>query len=244
MISTALIPWLDPNALITGFGAFALLGVCFIVFAETGLLVGFLLPGDTMLIITGLLCFGESRLIEVDIWWVALAIGFAAFAGGEVGYLIGHKAGPRIFERKETGLFSIANVKRTNAFFERFGGVAVILARFVPIVRTFAPVAAGVGHMDYRKYSLYNLIGALVWGAGLTTAGYLLGFIPPVAEFVKEYIDVILLAAVVLTLIPTVFHYVQSTMKARRANRTALDDAAAEALVLDPGFFDQDKGTP
>ena len=121
--------------------------------------------------ISGLLAFpGDKQLIQIDIWWVAGAIGFAAFLGGEVGYLIGHKSGPRIFERKETGLFSIENVRRTNSFFERFGGLAVILARFVPIVRTFAPVAAGVGHMNYRKYSLYNLIGALIWAPGSPSA--------------------------------------------------------------------------
>ena len=125
---------------------------------------------------------------------MCLAIAAAAFLGGEVGYLIGHKLGPRVFEKKESGLFSVKNVERTNAFFERFGGLAVIVARFVPIVRTFAPVAAGVGHMNYKKYSLYNAIGALIWGAGLTFAGFLLGYIPPVADFVTKYIDVILLA--------------------------------------------------
>jgi membrane-associated protein len=236
VVPSALIPWLDPETLINGFGAFALLGVCFIVFAETGLLVGFLLPGDTLLIITGLLTF--TGVIPINIWWVALAIGFAAFLGGEVGYLIGHKAGPRIFERKETGLFSIENVKRTNGFFERFGGLAVILARLVPIVRTFAPVAAGVGHMSYRKYSLYNLIGALVWGAGLTFAGYLLGYIPPVADFVTGYIDLILLGAVVLTVIPTGIHYVQSSRKAKR-NREAAAGVPVEDLALSPKDFDQ-----
>jgi membrane-associated protein len=91
-VHTALIPWLDPEVLIDGFGPWALLGVCFIVFAETGLLVGFLLPGDTLLVITGLLTF--ANVIQIDIWWVALAIGLAAFVGGEVGYLIGHKFGP------------------------------------------------------------------------------------------------------------------------------------------------------
>jgi membrane-associated protein len=236
VVPSALIPWLDPETLINGFGAFALLGVCFVVFAETGLLIGFLLPGDTLLIITGLLTF--TGVIPINIWWVALAIGFAAFLGGEVGYLIGHKAGPRIFERKETGLFSIENVKRTNGFFERFGGLAVILARFVPIVRTFAPVAAGVGHMNYRKYSLYNLIGALIWGAGLTFAGYLLGYIPPVADFVTGYIDIILLGAVLLTVIPTAIHYVQSSRKAKR-NRAAAAAVPVEDLALSPKDFDQ-----
>jgi membrane-associated protein len=236
VVPTALIPWLDPETLIAGFGAFALLGVCFIVFAETGLLVGFLLPGDTLLIITGLLTF--TGVIELDIWWVALAIGFAAFLGGEVGYLIGHKAGPRIFERKETGLFSVENVQRTNGFFERFGGLAVIVARFVPIVRTFAPVAAGVGHMSYRKYSLYNLIGALVWGAGLTTVGYLLGYIPPLADFVSNYIDLILLGAILVTALPTGYHYIQSSRKAKRNRENAA--ATPEGLALSPKDFDQD----
>jgi len=238
VFETALIPFLDPENLINGFGAFALLGICFIVFAETGLLVGFLLPGDTLLVITGLLAF--QGVIEIDIWWVCLAIAFAAFLGGEVGYLIGHKAGPRIFERKETGLFSVENVKRTNSFFERFGGLAVIVARFVPVVRTFAPVAAGVGHMNYKKYSLYNAIGALIWGGGLTFAGYLLGYIPPVADFVTEYIDLILLAAVFIAIVPTVFHYVQSTLKARR-KRTTAENVDTGSLVLDQNLFDQDK---
>ena len=238
MAPSALIPWLDPETIIQAAGPWALVVVCLIVFAETGLLVGFLLPGDTLLIISGLLTH-TVFVFGVDIWWVCLAIGFAAFLGGEVGYLIGHKAGPRIFERKETGLFSIENVRRTNRFFERFGGLAVIVARFVPIVRTFAPVAAGVGHMNYKKYSLYNLIGAVIWGIGLTFFGYLLGFIPPVAGFVREYIDVILISAVVLTLIPTVWHYIQSSRKAKRAREAGVPVPAPEELALDPSKFDQ-----
>lgn len=247
MIHTALVPWLDPANLIEGFGPFALLGVCIIVFAETGLLLGFLLPGDTLLVITGLLTFTGTMVIDgqgiqIPIWWVCLAISLAAFLGGEVGYLIGHKAGPRIFERKETGLFSVENVKRTNGFFERFGGLAVIIARFVPIVRTFAPVAAGVGHMNYKKYSLYNAIGALIWGSGLTFMGYLLGYIPPVANFVTQYIDIILLAAVAIAVVPTVFHYIQSVVRARRRNVATLNDEQAEKLVLGENKFDQKLG--
>lgn len=233
-IQTALIPWLDPEYLIAGFGAWALLGICAIIFAETGLLVGFLFPGDTLLVIAGILTF--SGAITIDIWWVALAIGFAAFAGGECGYLIGRKFGPRVFERKESGLFSIKNVERTNAFFERFGGFAVIVARFVPIVRTFAPVAAGVGKMNYRRYSFYNLVGALLWGVGVTYAGFFLGYIPPVRDFVSQYIDLILLGAVLITLIPTVFHYIQATVKARRATRDGVATATG-SLVLDPDVF-------
>jgi membrane-associated protein len=232
VIHASLIPWLDPEVIINSAGPWALVLVCAIVFAETGLLVGFLLPGDTLLVITGLV---TGTRINIDIWWVCLAIGLAAFLGGEVGYLIGHKFGPRVFERKESGIFSVENVRRTNAFFTRFGGLAVILARFIPIVRTFAPVAAGVGHMNYRKYSLYNLIGAMIWGAGLTYFGHLLNLIPPVADFVKSYIDLILVGAVVITLVPTLFHYFQSSMKAKRAARSGSVDTAT--LVLDSDAF-------
>ena len=186
----ALIPWLDPAAIIEWAGPWALLVVCFIVFAETGLLIGFLLPGDTLLVISGLLSHPQSYapngVFGVSVWWVALLIALAAFIGGEVGYYIGHKGGPAVFERKESGVFSVKNVERTNAFFERFGGLTIILARFVPIVRTFAPVAAGVGHMHKGKYTLYNFIGAMLWGFGLTMFGYLIGFIPPVGDLVAE----------------------------------------------------------
>jgi membrane-associated protein len=243
LLHTALVPWLDPNTLISQAGPWALLLVCAIIFAETGLLIGFIFPGDTLLLVTGVLTF--TGTIQIPIWWVTLAIGLAAFLGGEVGYYIGKKAGPRIFERKESGLFSIANVRRTNAFFERFGGFAVILARFVPIVRTFAPIAAGVGKMNYRKYSLYNAIGAFVWGAGVTLIGFLLGNIPPVRDFVIKYVDVVLLAVVLLTLIPTTFHIIQSSLKARRAARLSDGQSAAMPtdadVTIDQKYFDQKK---
>ncbi|MFC5501084.1 DedA family protein [Lysinimonas soli] len=236
---SGLIPWLDPKNLIEGFGVWALVVVCAFVFAETGLLVGFVLPGDTLLVISGVLAFpGAKQIIHIDIWWVCLAIAGAAFLGGEVGYLIGHKAGPRIFERKESGFFSRANVERTNAFFTRFGGLAVIAARFVPIVRTFAPVAAGVGHMPYRRYSLYNAVGALIWGAGLTFAGYLLNYIPPVRDFVTSYIDVILLGAVCIAIVPTAYHTIRSTIAARRARAAGVAPLDESDVVLDPKIFD------
>ncbi|WP_353115377.1 VTT domain-containing protein [Microbacterium sp.] len=215
MHHAALIPWLDPAHIIEVAGPWALLVVCLIIFAETGLLIGFLLPGDTLLIIAGLLTH-TSNVFGVNIWWVTLLIALAAFVGGEVGYLIGHKAGPAIFERKDSGLFSKKNVDRTNAFFERFGGLTVILARFVPIVRTFAPVAAGVGHMPWKRYSLYNLIGALLWGFGLTMIGYLIAYIPWIRNLVVQYIDLILLAAVLGTALVTLGHYVIERVKAKR----------------------------
>jgi len=246
--SIALIPWLDPELIITTAGPWALVVVCFIVFAETGLLIGFLLPGDTLLVISGLLShpqdYAPNGVFGISVWWVALLIGLAAFVGGEVGFFIGHKGGPAIFERKESGLFSRKNVERTNAFFERYGGLTIILARFVPIVRTFAPVAAGVGHMHKGKYTLYNLIGAVLWGFGLTMFGYLIGFIPPVAWFVSEYIDLILLAAVGGTALITVWHYFSERYKARKAaaagEDVVVDHDEAEALVLDPEVFDKE----
>ena len=227
---TSLIPWLDPANLIDGFGPYALLGVAFIVFAETGLLVGFLLPGDTLLISAGVLTVTDT--FGANIFVVCAAISAGAFIGGEVGYLIGHKFGPSIFEKNESGFFSKKNVERTNSFFVRYGGLAVIIARFVPVVRTFAPVAAGVGHMNNKKYTLYNFIGAIIWGSGLTALGYGVGHIPVVAAFVQDYIDIVLLAVVTITLIPSVYHYLQAVMKARRAKKEAAHKHSPEALKV------------
>jgi membrane-associated protein len=210
--SLALIPWLDPAAIIESAGPWALLVVCFIVFAETGLLIGFLLPGDTLLVISGLLSHSTPTLphgvFGLSVWGVALLIGVAAFIGGEVGYYIGHKGGPAVFERKD-----------------------VILARFVPIVRTFAPVAAGVGHMPWRRYTLYNLIGAILWGFGLTMFGYLIGFIPPVATFVENYIDLILLAAVGGTALFTLWHYFSERRKVRKELAAGVPQETVEPLT-------------
>lgn len=239
MHDAGLIPWLDPATIIAAAGPWALVVVCFIIFAETGLLIGFLLPGDTLLVISGLLSHSSpaapNGVFGISVWWVALAIGLAAFVGGELGYVIGHKGGPAIFERKESGLFSKKNVDRTNAFFTKYGALTVIVARFVPIVRTFAPVAAGVGHMPYRKYSLYNLIGAVLWGFGLTMFGYGIGFIPVVGDLVAKYIDVILLAAVGGTAIVTLWHYLRERSRAKRERQAALAAGETpEAPHIDP----------
>ena len=227
-----LIPWLDPAQLIEGFGAYALIGVAVIIFAETGLLLGFLFPGDTLLILTGVLAISGTFQVHIAVVCAVLAV--AAFLGGELGYLIGYKAGPRIFEKRESGLFSKKNVERTNAFFVRFGPAAVIIARFVAVVRTFAPIAAGVGKMPWRRYTLYNFIGAVVWAAGLTYAGFLAGHIPGVAAFVEKYIDVVLLAVVLIVLVPTVFHYVQSVVRARRDRARHADAPLTDAEVTLP----------
>ncbi|MFM6973762.1 MAG: DedA family protein, partial [Agromyces sp.] len=131
-----------------------------------------------------------------------------------------------------------------NAFFEKFGAIAVILARFVPVVRTVTPIAAGVGHMHRRKYSLYNFVGGVLWGFGLVILGYVIGYIPPIATFVQDYIDFILLAAVLVAVLPTAWHYWQGTRDAKRraaaGQATPIDDATAEALVLDEEILDHD----
>jgi membrane-associated protein len=222
----------------------SLVAVSLIVFAETGLLIGFLFPGDTLLLISGLLSHSTDSypngVFGVNVWIVALAISVAAFIGGEAGYFIGHKGGPAIFERKESGIFSRKNVERTNAFFERYGGMTVVLARFVPVVRTFAPVVAGVGHMPWRRYTLYNLVGAVLWGFGITLLGYAIGFIPWVANLVTQYIDVILLGVVVLTIAVTVFHYLREGARARREAAEHADtqtDAETGDLTLPEDVF-------
>lgn len=219
----AALPWLDPQALLASFGPWAVLGVCALVFAETGLLVGFLFPGDTLLVITGVLAATDPGALGLPVGVIALLVAVAAFAGGELGHLVGHRVGPRVFERKESGLFSRAHVQRTHAFFERFGPVAVILARFVPVVRTFAPLAAGAAHMSYRRYSLYNAVGAVVWGVGVTLLGWGIGHVPPVAGFVSRYVDLILVGAVVATVLPIAAHYLVSARRARKADGPGTD---------------------
>ena len=239
-LPTALIPWLDPNHLLTTVGPWALLIVCAFVFAETGLLVGFILPGDTLLLISGVLSFpGPHKVMPFNIVVVALLIVVAAFAGGEVGYAIGRKAGPPIFERKESGIFSRKNVERTNQFFERFGGIAVIIARFVPIVRTFAPVAAGVGRMPWRRYSLYNAVGAVLWGAGLTVLGYLLNYIPPLRDFITSYIDVLLVCAALIAIVPATFHAIRASLAARKARREGVEQLRDGEAQLDASVWER-----
>ena len=218
--SAALVPWLDPETIITTSGGWALLVVSLIIFAETGLLVGFIFPGDTRLVIAGLLTH-TSLVFGVNVWIVGGSIAVAAFLGGELGYYIGKKTGPPIFERRETGLFSKQNVERTMWFFDRYGPWAVVVARFVPIVRTFAPVAAGVGRMSYRRYSLYNILGAALWAYALTLLGYAVGYVPWIRDLITQYIDLILLGIVVGSLALVGLHYLRQRSLVRRAQHTA-----------------------
>ena len=226
---------LDPQGIIQAAGPWALLGICAIVFAETGLLLGFFLPGDTLLFFAGVLTL--TGRIAQPLWLVIVAVAVAAIAGGEVGYLIGRRTGPAVFERRESGLFSRESVARTQGFFDRFGSAAVVVARFVPVVRTFAPVAAGVGRMRWAVFSLFNVIGAAVWAAAVVLIGYGLGHIPGVADFVSRYLDLVLIGIVVISVGPVLVR-VLLLRRRRRALALAHDADAGEgrgAQDRDPG---------
>ncbi|HEX2071024.1 MAG TPA: VTT domain-containing protein [Thermoleophilaceae bacterium] len=184
--------WLDPETLIETFG---MLGVLAIVFIESGLLVGFFLPGDSLLFTAGLLSASD---VLPDIWVLLVTIPIAAIAGDQVGYAIGRKAGPAIFRRPDSRFFHQENVERAQGFFDRYGPRTVVLARFVPIVRTFVPVVAGVARMQYRTFLTYNIVGGILWGIGVTTLGYHLGQI----DFIKANIEFVLIGIVGLSLIP------------------------------------------
>ena len=206
---------LDPQSVIAGAGAWGLVVVCAIVFAETGLLIGFFLPGDTLLFFTGVLAF--SGVISQPLWIVIPAIVLSAVLGDQMGYFIGRKSGPRIFERRESGLFSIKSVERTQGFFDRFGPAAVTVARFVPVVRTFAPVAAGVGKMPRRLFTTFNVLGGVIWSTLVILLGFGLAHIPGVADFAAQYIDVVLIGIVILSVVPIL----SRTFAARRKSLSA-----------------------
>jgi len=188
--------WLAPETLLHWLGPLAVLGVLALVFAETGLLVGFFLPGDSLLFTAGLLT--AASFISTPVGLLAMLVAVAAFAGDQVGFMIGRRAGPKIFARPSSRLFRPEHVAKTTAFFARYGGRAVVLARFVPIIRTFAPVAAGVGSMSYRRFVGYNAIGAFSWGFGVTLLGSWLGRI----AFVQANIEFILIAIVAVSVVP------------------------------------------
>ncbi len=216
MTSLALGPeWLtDPTSLIQGMGAFALVGLALIVFAECGLLLGFFLPGDSLLFTAGLLvATGE---LDFPLWLVCGILVVAAVVGNLVGYSIGRAAGPALFDRPQSRFFRPEHVAKTHEFFERYGGRAIILARFVPIVRTFITAMAGVGRMDLRQFAIFSTIGAVIWGGGVTVLGYYLGQV----EWVRHNIEIMLLIVVAVSLVPVALEVIRS----RRTGARALTD--------------------
>ncbi|MBI3999153.1 MAG: VTT domain-containing protein [Candidatus Omnitrophica bacterium] len=167
-----------------------------IVFAETGLLAGFFLPGDSLLVTAGLVAAVES---SVNIWMLNLLLSAAAIAGDTVGYWIGYHAGPRIFSREDSVFFHKDHLVRTKKFYDKYGPKTIVLARFIPIVRTFAPTVAGVGRMAYKKFLSYNVIGGIAWVLTMTLAGYFLGRSIPNIE---KQIHWVILIVIVLSFIP------------------------------------------
>ncbi|MER5213266.1 VTT domain-containing protein [Streptomyces sp. NPDC002838] len=212
MTTLALGPeWLSPDYLIE---TFSLPGILLIVFAESGLFA--FLPGDSLLFTAGLFV-AEGNYISQPLWLVCTLIVLAAVIGDQVGYMIGKFFGPRLFNRPNSKLFKQENLEKAHEFMEKYGPKAIVLARFVPIVRTFAPIVAGAGRMKYRTFITYNIIGGIAWGTGVTVAGYWLGQI----EFIKTNVEAILILIVLLSVVPILVEYLRERSKKKRAAAAA-----------------------
>lgn len=199
---TAALDFLDPEKLLKRFGDWATVVLWAIVFAESGLLIGFFLPGDSLLFIAGLL----AKKGDLNIALVSLGCFVAAVTGDQVGYMFGKRVGPALFRRPDSRLFKQEHLERTHAFFEKNGPKTIVIARFVPVVRTFAPIVAGVGTMPYRTFVRYNIVGGFLWAVGVTQLGYWIG--DAIGEDnVDKYLLPIVGAIVALSLIPPLIEY-------------------------------------
>ena len=217
-IAPMLVPdWLNPETLLQTLGPWAFWGAVAIIFAECGLLIGFFLPGDSLLFVVGL--FIAQDVIGLNIYAAAGILALAAMLGNLTGYWIGAKAGARLFERPDSRLFKKEYVVKTHDFFERYGARAIVLARFVPIVRTFITAIAGVARMDFRRYFIYSAIGAVLWAAGLTIAGYFLGSIP----FIKDNLEIMIIVVVLASVVPIGIEFYRH----RRQQKREADESAA-----------------
>jgi len=220
--------FLQPNYLLENFG---LIGLLLIVFAECGLLVGFFLPGDSLLFTAGLIATGTAVLAGnpvsavAPLWVLLVTVPLAAIAGDQLGYFIGRKSGPAVFARDDSRFFKRRYVTDAHEFFERHGGKAIVLARFVPIIRTFMPVTAGVAHMRYRTFLAYNVAGGVLWGVGVTTLGYFLGQI----SFVSKNIEFILVFIVLLSVMPILVQVLRNRRTRRRQAPEPTDRGATSA---------------
>ena len=223
MISALGPAWLDSQHLLQQLGGLALWGTAAVLFAECGLFV-FFMPGDSLLFTVGL--FVGRGSIHHPLWLVCLVLFAAAFAGNVAGYEIGRKAGPALFQRPDSRIFKQQYVDQTVAFFDKYGARAIVLARFVPIVRTFITVTAGVGRMDRRKFMLYTGIGALLWATGITVLGYSLGSV----AFIANNLEAIALLIVLVSVLPMLVEVLRARSK-RRDPR--YDEAHERQAVLD-----------
>ncbi len=193
--------FVSPERLIEAFGT---LGIILTVFAESGLFFGFFLPGDSLLFTAGLLS-SQGHLAPLPVILVGCFV--AAVAGDQVGYLFGARVGPSLFRRPDSRIFKQEYVEKARAFFERHGSKTIVLARFVPIVRTFAPILAGVGEMRYRTFVTFNVVGGLLWAVGVTTLGYVLG---ETAPWVEDYLLLVIAVIVLLSVLPVAVEILRS----------------------------------
>ena len=194
------------------------IGLTIIIFAETGLLVGFFLPGDSLLVTAGLLA-SQKETFNLDVYALGVLLTVASILGNAVGYYIGKLTGPRLFTRENSLLFNRKHLERAHAFYERHGGKTIVLARFMPIVRTFVPVVAGMGQMRYRRYTVYNIIGGLAWIWSMLFVGYFLGrYIPGIGD----HIEVVILVVIFLSLLPGIIAWLRG--RGRSTERRAVSD--------------------
>ena len=196
--------WLQPDSILQWLGPWALVGLALIVFAECGLLIGFFPPGDSLLFTAGL--FVADGAIRSPLWLVCALLVLAAVLGNACGYWIGRSAGPAVFERPRSRMFRPEHVVKTQEFFDRYGNRAIVLGRFVPIVRTFITVMAGVGRMEPRRYLTYSVFGGVAWAAGVTVLGYWLGQF----ALVKANIEFMIIAIVIASILPMVVEIVRA----------------------------------
>ena len=197
-----------------------------IVFAECGLLIGFFLPGDTLLFSAGLLV--ATGVFHVSVWALVALVPVAAVLGNLVGYWIGYRAGPAVFNKPESRLFRREHVERSHAFFEKYGARTIVLARFVPIVRTFATVMAGASRMRFRTYAAFSVVGGILWGTGVTLLGYYLGHIPFVQDKVRPLIEPVIVGIVLLSVVPAAVELLRS--RRRRGGGTSAGPVQAESV--------------
>ncbi len=219
----ALLPgFLDPVNLLNSFGTWVLVGLLLVVFIESGLLFP-LLPGDSLLFTAGLIAASKSTDIEpfASIWLLVILIPIAAVLGDQVGFLIGTRGGAALFKSNDAKFFKKKYIDESHAFFVKHGPITIILARFVPIVRTFAPVVAGASKMKYSLFFTYNVVGGILWGSGVTMLGYLLGQI----DFIREHVDIIFVIIVLVSVLPIVFEVGKRMLKARKTPLSEANDA-------------------
>ncbi len=219
------------ESLIRNGGLLGLIAVGFVVFAESGLLIGILLPGgDTTLLLAG--SFAATG--RIPLLPLLIVIVLAAFIGDNVGYEIGKRSGKHVFRKKESFLFDPEHLLTAEKFYEKHGGKTIILARFVPIVRTFAPLVAGVGKMDRKRFMLFNMIGAIIWGVGVTMAGYLLAsLLGDRIEDLDKYLIMLVGIATIVAFAPAIYHLFRLKVQHRNRNKSVQQELEEAAKTVE-----------